>query len=921
MEFKLEISRTNLANSYYEVDLFPEQQLEYDLDFYDSVEIDKVKLPFYTKLRIPLTTNNKASNRFDFEPITSPAGDFPKDDFYFKVTVYGSSSTEISGILNVVSFEYNSSQSYIEVELKDFISKYIAGMSGLELGTLYGETTPYYRNRHTFSDFLNTTANSGEAGTIGQNPDYTRPISFPYIDFCNDVDGKFGYAARQFLEYGPGLNRTGIMPVFSVPRFLEYIGLYLDTTAFPVRVDSKLFALGQYASNPAFANFQAEKLHMLVPCQLLAKQDVNTRAFTIRQSPAWSGTNSSLESCTNLDNTTKLIHTNWWGSMETAGNYGTDGEGNPLYALQEWGADKRMGFYPYDFTNGLDEDGIRGFFCPKVSFNALLGLSSGQTSTTISDLKYEIPIIQEDKMVVNIFPSDPNSTIRFRLNIGVYADGTIKKQVPFQDSQGNELILDTSTASAIQGYSNKNDYSVDFDYKSCRTGAGILNNAGAIVGPFSNWVDTLEFEPVTVYFPQDEEMFIDGGSEYSINYFLEPLDGTLVVEYIDDYFYQPPNAPIPPYWYQATTAQGTFEFYDIKKAITRIGNPDGTGDYALLNIRFRSNADTFIYKTDDEFSIEDSVNQTSPLKVSEILPAVLKRFDCGLFYEFDDSAQKHVLRIDPLSIVRSGGEDINPLVDDLKSVKISNGGDKVKTFTINNKDYNLYFDDLDNDEITIGSTTQELNSEGIVELKIDLKSSIYYKSVCGEESPNYDDITNYDAFSQKELGFTENIFTQNKDVGLRFAYLDKPLYRTNMMVPYSTLKGFYQNNKMRTESQIIFSNVDLSPLSTNIGGQHIFNGRLFSYNTAGWSLMFEDEDSNTTDTYDNIFATSEKILQSENPRIEFDMVVPTSNLASLDFFLQTLTCTRITAGGILVKSASGEVYDDFAYITIEGILQ
>ena len=51
------------------------------------------------------------------------------------------------------------------------------------------------------------------------------------------------------------------------------------------------------------------------------------------------------------------------------------------------------------------------------------------------------------------------------------------------------------------------------------------------------------------------------------------------------------------------------------------------------------------------------------------------------------------------------------------------------------------------------------------------------------------------------------------------------------------------------------------------------------------------------------------------------MVVPTSNLASLDFFLQTLSATRFTPNGILVKSASGEVYDDFAYITIEGILQ
>jgi hypothetical protein len=84
--------------------------------------------------------------------------------------------------------------------------------------------------------------------------------------------------------------------------------------------------------------------------------------------------------------------------------------------------------------------------------------------------------------------------------------------------------------------------------------------------------------------------------------------------------------------------------------------------------------------------------------------------------------------------------------------------------------------------------------------------------------------------------------------------------------------------------------------------------------------MFE-EDGSTTDSYDEIFANSEKILQSENPRIEFDMVVPTSDLATLDFFLQRLSATRFTTNGILVKSASGEVFDDYAYLTIEGILQ
>jgi hypothetical protein len=290
----------------------------------------------------------------------------------------------------------------------------------------------------------------------------------------------------------------------------------------------------------------------------------------------------------------------------------------------------------------------------------------------------------------------------------------------------------------------------------------------------------------------------------------------------------------------------------------------------------------------------------------------MKRFDCGLFYEYDSQSQEHVIRIDPLQSVRSGSQNVNSLVDDLKSVRIFNGGDKVKTLTLNNKDYNLYFDDLDDDGITIGSTTQDINNEGIAEVKVDLESSIYYRSVCGPESFQSLQDSNFGAFSEKELGFTENVFSKNKDIGLRFAYLDKPLFRTNLLTPHIKLKGDDNSGKMETESQVIYINYIL--------GKHTFNGRLFHYNTAGWSLMFEEEED-VTDSYNNIFALSEKILQSENPHIEFDMVVPTSDLATLDFFLQTLSATRFTPNGILVKSASGEVYDNYAYLTIEGILQ
>ena len=78
---------------------------------------------------------------------------------------------------------------------------------------------------------------------------------------------------------------------------------------------------------------------MVIPSQLLAKEDINRRNFFVRQSPAWSGTNQSLESCVKLDNSTKLIHTNWFGNSETQGNFGTDSEGNPLYNTVDWGAE------------------------------------------------------------------------------------------------------------------------------------------------------------------------------------------------------------------------------------------------------------------------------------------------------------------------------------------------------------------------------------------------------------------------------------------------------------------------------------------------------------------------------------------------------------------------------------------------------
>ena len=192
---------------------------------------------------------------------------------------------------------------------------------------------------------------------------------------------------------------------------------------------------------------------------------------------------------------------------------------------------------------------------------------------------------------------------------------------------------------------------------------------------------------------------------------------------------------------------------------------------------------------------------------------------------------------------------------------------------------------------------------------VDFKSSIYYKSVCGDAlfQPENDNLIN-NIVSSKEVAFTPNLFTRHQEIGLRFAYVDKPLFSS--MIKRPKVVNSEQKPNIFTITQRIYQ--DWTP--------QVFNGRLFHYNTQGWNLLAEDENGDTTDYY-TFYTDNEKIKYSNRPTIEFNMVLQTSELASLDFFFKTLSSTRINQSDILVKSAEGEVFEDYAYLTIKGLLQ
>ena len=894
MIFKLEISRDN--STYVEVDLFPDTQLEYNVDFYDSLEPEKVRLPFSSTLKLPMTSLNMSASRFNYNPLTDTKDLFPKDDFFFKITIYGSTEVVIEGILNVKIYEYLSDEPYIDIDLNDFVSKYISDLKDATIADVYNADQTsygtYYRTDQTYLTFLSPQ----ERGTIGQNP-ADKPIIFPFIDFCNDVDGKFGYGARQFTEYGTGMDRAGIVPVFSVKNFLTTLGYWLTQEGFNTRVDSKLFALNYTEAIP---DFEAEKLQMLIPCKLEADVATNTREFFLRQAPFWTGTNESLTGNKTLNQTDKDFISNYFWNSETFGNFGsfsTDpetGEIIPVTAKTDYGLDATNAAYPENKAFGYE----RGYFAPFMSFKAGMAFNSGNAFATVTNMDLEIPVIGEDGLTYQINVLDPGSTMTFGIFIGVWENGELVKKLRLEDSTQTAFELSISDAIPQRGSSQKSWDGAGADYhffqdNSYRRAVVFASNLQSIEDEL-RWV--LEDD---LYLPSDLDIEISGESRYGINYFIEPLQGEVVVTVADNYLTQGTGSSRREE--AISTTVNTYSVDDIRKAITR------TEDYGQLNIKFLANANFNPYFVDDVYNIYESLQNTATLSPYEVLLAICKRFNCGIYYEKIGS--QNILRIDPLHLMRSGNQDISELIDDLKSAKVYLGGDKIKDLTINNKDYGLYFDDEFDKGITIGSTTQEINPDGVSDSVVDFKSSIYYKSVCGDAlfQPENDNLIN-NIVSSKEVAFTTNLFTKHQDIGLRFAYVNKPLFRTEIKKP------FVVNSEARPNIFTITQRIYI-PFAT-----HIFNGRLSHKNTQGWNLLAEDVDGTTTDYY-TFYTQDEKLKYSSSPSIEFNMVLETSELASLDFFFKTLASVMVNQSEILIKSAEGEVFEDYAYLTIKGILQ
>ena len=898
MSFTLSLSTDNVSFS--EVDLFHDQEFFYEASFYDDVDVEKTKIPFYTSLNLPLTSVNKSILGYD--PISQDASNFPSGSYYFRINIHNSSYTPVNGVMTISSYQYNSDLPFIEVELKDFITVFMTDLNNLGIGDIL--TDSYYTTQHTFNEFIETTANAGEAGTVNTAPDFTRPVNFPYVDLANDTL-KFSYEARHFTEYGAGMSRTCFVPTLSVKNYLDKIGNYLSSANRPVEIRSKLFGINDTVYN---TDFEPEKLQVVIPAKLQAVSSVNNREFQLTNGPARVRPNEDLDTSTTLDGVDKLMRTIWYGIGESFGNYGATGTSYQKYGIKNQSTSSTT-TYDLATESWLNE---RGYFCPHMSFNGRVQYLSGNRFESTGIIGFDIPVVQEDKMVRFINQSSSNMT--FGLFMCVYEDGYLKREIRLNDSNGDVIEFDIANATIARSNASKtqneiNGYSTDF-------WAGPSGGALARINTLSNpgfITDRLEFPSVDAYIPTDNTQDFDfyGESRYGISVVLKPISGTINIEYVSSYsVFVTQVGSIYYVRYADAFATDNFEVEDIRKAKTDIVSYDN------LDVIIKANEDYNLYFLNDEFVIKDSLNETTDLSPVDIIKAISKRFGCSLMYEFENNT--NILRIDPLHFLRDNIVSGDYYLDDSVSIKISRPSDIVKNLIVSNEDKSLFYDKYNSyDENTAGTINQVLNVNGINDFIIDLKSSIYRKSLCGDEFYTTNQNIDLGIISPSEAGLTDNVFTPYNNIGIRFAYLNQISYRTNLKVPYS-IETTKRAGLLTTTQRIYINMYDFDNQTTLY--KHTFNGKLSNKNSSGFDLLGQDKNKVTSDYYDLISST-EQITSKGKASIEMSLVLPTESINTTAFMLDKYYFSLINNQNVLIKSAEGQVFSDNAYLSVKGLIE
>ena len=705
------------------LDLFPNQEIAIGADYYDTTNIDAIKIPFSFKTEVPYTDKNKTILGYDD---SFGYGGIPLTEYDYEVL--NDSTTISSGRARIQSVVINSLEPIFNLELKDKVSEFSKNLRELTFSDLYDDS--FSTQVRTLNTYLS--ANQG----YGQ-----RDIEIPFIDFDN-IQKTTGYESRQFTSWGTTGKKFGLMPALRVVDFIDrvFTAAGIDYTSKFVSGTSTWDARNLYVLYPTYLSGTpvSKRESFLFPfpynVQLNSDQELYTGDVTI------GGTDFEILPIRNY----KLLAKETYEPFGPTNYAPSDGIVSREYGDQfrtpggvtDWG-DENVGYVSY----GSNFDG-------KFAFN------SG--NVTISGLKV-CALSTEDEINGEIFPHyigyiTSVSNAVFTPYVLIYesymSSGVPKYKIPIVNPTTNEPIQ-----LSVSGLQTVNGSTLDDDEYN-------INPTSIIqFATFTGKIDN------TIAYP------INGGSTYScaIGVYMDTghIEATILAA--------ARNKDTNNITIKNVTTGVQLEFNDIKKFRT-FGY-----DWSTLGIKVDNIGSVAATCPNDNFQFQESLENNKSINVYDVMIDLMKRFGLSVLYDYTSGD----VIIDNLKDIRLTQTTIDQYLDTLKPFEVESGTVPPKTLKLLNKENDGIYDKFDSG-IPFGSFEGTWNTDGNGEKTIDFISSLINsqkKSVCGEEFFTDPLLINNGLIPIQEVGEIKNEIPDYDKVGLRIFYLREPNYNTVIRYP------------------------------------------------------------------------------------------------------------------------------------------
>jgi len=702
------------------LDLFPNQEINIGVDYYDTTNIDAIKIPFTFNADVPYTPKNKTAlgynDAFGYNGI-------PLTEYDYEV--YSNGDLISSGKARIQSVVINSTEPIFTLELKDKVSEFSKTLRDLTIGDIYNDA--FSTQVRTLSTYLSANQDYGQ-----------RDIEIPFVDFDN-IQKVSGYESRQFTSWGTNGKKFGLMPALRVVDFIDRV----FTTA-GINYTSK-FVSGTGSWDPT-------NLYILYPTYLSATPASKRESFLFPfpynvQSNTDQEFSVGTVTIAGTDYDVKPI-TNY--KLVLKDSYEPFGPTN--YAVTEAVVSREYGDQ-LRTSSGVTDWGDEnvGYVSYGSGFNAKFAFISG--SVTISGLKTCLLTTDDEIDSQGIYPHvisiQGTSNAVFRPYVLIYESYTTSSQpkykIPIVDGSNNPVELTVLSVDVNSG----------------------LDDNGYSVQPSS----TIVFDSFTGSIDNSIPYQISGGSTYSY----------AVGVYMDSGYIDARTSCIA--LNQSTNGitlinvnnDAILYAEDFAKVRT-FGY-----DWSVLGVKVDNHSSVPATCPNDNFQLKESLLNNTSYKVYDIMLDIMKRFGLSVIYDYTtgdvilDNLKD--IRLTTATIDRYLDTlkpfEIQSGVVPAKTLKLLN---KANEGIYDKTKADIAFGSFD------GVINANGNGEKSIEFQTALINSID-KSVCGNEFFTDPVLLNSGLVSIQEIGDIKYEIPDYDKVGLRIFYLRSPDFETTLRYP------------------------------------------------------------------------------------------------------------------------------------------